>query len=530
MTNGAKKIFRRASGKQTVGGAAIIISGAYLASRLLGLLRNRLLVAHFGIGPTLDAYNAAFRLPDLLFMLLISGAFAVSFIPVFTEYLEKDQREMAWRVTSSLLNFLVLATIIGVIILEISAGPLITLISPGFDPARHDMAVHLTRIMLLTPVFFAISSVLGSIQQAFQRFLFFSLAGVFYNLGIIIGIVWLTSRFGIYGVAYGVVLGVVMQAVIQLGGLVGLGYRWRPMINLRLAGARKVLTLMIPRGLDQGIDQVNYVVETIIGSTLAKGSITAFSLANDLKNVPLVLISSSIATAVFPRLAARAAAGGERSELVNVYVGAARLILFLAIPSAVVAVIGRGYIVRLLYGFGSPITADTLGWFAGSIIFSSLFMLVSRVYFAMQDTRTPLYTSLGSIPLNMLLSFWLAHMYGVAGMAMAASFVATVETVVLMWLLRRRFGSFGETALLRGVIPMATAGLAMAGMLYFAISRFIPLYASDRGFSTLAPKFVVLVGLGGVIYFGLCYLLRVKEVKQISRRLVAMMSRSTELT
>ena len=529
MTERTKQFIKRATGKQTVGGAAVIISVAYLASRLLGLLRDRLLVAHFGIGARLDAYTAAFRLPDLLFMLLVSGAFAVSFIPVFTAYIEEEKRDLAWRVTSSLLNILVLLTIVIAVIIWIFADPLTTLITPGFDAPRHHLTVQLTRIMLVTPIFFAISSVLGSIQQAFNRFLFFALAGVFYNLGIIAGIIWLAPRYGIYGVAYGVVGGVVLQAVIQLAGLIGLGYRWRPSLNFKLTGVRKVFKLMIPRGLDQGIDQINYVVETLIGSGLASGSVAAFSFANNLKNVPLVLISSSISTAVFPQLAARAAEG-DRKQLVAAYVRAARLILFLAIPSAVVTIIARGYIVRLLFGSGSQVTSNALGWFAGSIVFSSLFMLVSRVYFAMQDTRTPLYTSLGSIPLNIFLSFVLARHYGVSGMAMAASFVAAAETLTLIWILRRRNGSFGELELLQAAAPMAAAGLAMAGALYLAVSHYVPLYAADKGFGTLAPKFAFLVGLGGIIYFGLCYLLKVKEVKQLSRRLVGMMSRSTELT
>jgi putative peptidoglycan lipid II flippase len=529
MTTRANKIMKRASGRQSQGGAALIISGAYLASRLLGLLRDRLLITHFGVGAQLDAYTAAFRIPDLLFMLIVSGAFAVSFIPVFTKYLEEDKRDLAWRVTSSLLNIIVLATIFFATILFVFAGPVTTLITHGFDKDRHDLTVNLTRIMLITPVFFAISSVLGSIQQAFSRFLYFALAGVFYNLGIIAGVIWLAPRYGIYGVAAGVVAGVVLQAVIQLGGLVGLGYRWRPMLGLKLKGVRQVLSLMIPRSLDQGIDQVNYVVETLIGSGLAQGSIAAFSFANNLKNVPLVLISSSISTAVFPNLAARAAKG-ERTELVSSYVGAARLILFLAIPSAVMAIIGRGYIVRLLFGSGSQVTSNTLGWFAGSIIFSSLFMLVSRVYFAMQDTKTPLYTSLGSIPLNIVLSIVFAHYYGVPGMAAASSFVAAVETMVLIYILRRREGTFGEIALLKGTVPMIAAGLAMTGVIYLVLTHIVPLYANDVGFMKLAPKFTFLLGTGGLTYFGLCYLLKVKEVKQISRRIAGIMERSTDLT
>jgi putative peptidoglycan lipid II flippase len=389
--------------------------------------------------------------------------------------------------------------------------------------------VHLTRIMLLTPIFFAISAVWGSVAQAFNRFLFFSLAGVLYNLGIIAGILWLAPHSGVYGVAWGVVIGVALQALLQWLGLYGLGVKYRPNINLRLQGVRQTIKLMVPRSIDQGIDQINYSVETVIGSTLSSGSITAFTLANNLKNVPLVLIASSITTAVFPRLASSASTG-TREELINVYVRTARLILFLSIPAAIFAVITRGYIVRLLYGFGNANTANTLGWFAGTIVFTSLFMLVSRVYFAMQDTRTPLFVSLASIPLNIVLSIILAHIYGVVGLAMAASIVSFFETMTLLWILRHRQGGFGGRKLLQGAWRMTLSAAIMAPILYITVAQLTPLYANDKGFSTLAPKFVLLILVGASSYLIPCYLLRLAEAKFFVSRVKDLMVRSPNLT
>jgi putative peptidoglycan lipid II flippase len=528
MVDKAKRFLDATNRKQTVAGAAIIISGAYLLSRLLGLLRDRLLVAHFGIGPELSAYNAAFRLPEFLFVLLVSGAFAVAFIPVLTQHLERDDREVAWRVTSTLLNLLVLGTIAGGLLIVVFAGPLTTLITPGFDQTTHDLTVQLTRMMAITPVMFAISSVLGSVQQAYNRFFFFALAGVLYNIGIIIGIVLFADSFGIYGAAWGVILGVLLQALVQILGLYGLGFKYRPLLSLQLAGVRKTLRLMVPRSIDQGIDQINYSVETVIGSTVSVGAIGQFALANNLKNVPLVLIGSSITTAVFPRLAARAT--GAREGLVQAYVQTARLILFLAIPSALFAIVARGYIVRLLYGFGDAATANTLGWFAGTIVFTSLFMLVTRVYYAMQDTKTPLYLSLGSIPLNLALSFLLSRHYGVVGLAMSASFVAALETTLLMLILRYRYGHFGGRRILRSAMPMALAGVIMASAVYLLIQRVVPLYAIDQGFSTLAPKFLLIVVVAAVSYLVPCYAMRLPETNFVFTRVRDMMMRSFNLT
>lgn len=519
-----KKLLSSANKGQTLGGAALLMSVAYALSRLVGLYRDRLLASHFGVGPTVDAYTAAFRLPDLLFSLLVSGAFAVAFIPVFSEYLEKDKRDEAWEIASSLFNILVLATIVGAGIIIVFADPLTSLVAPGFDADRHRLATELTRIMAVTPVLFAISSIFGSVAQTFNRFRIYSFASVFYNLGIIFGIVVLSSHYGIYGVAYGVVLGTIIQAAVQILGLAGLGIKYRPHLRFRLSGVRRVIKLMIPRALDQGIDQINYTVETIIGSGLAAGSLTAYYYANNLKNVPLVLFATAISTAAFPQMARRATAG-TKEELINSYVRTARLILFLAIPSAIFAVVARGYIVRLLFGFGDAATANTLGWFAGTIIFTSLFQLVARVYYAMQDTKTPLIVSILSIGLNIILSLVLAQAYGVVGLAMAASLVASAETITLLVILKRRQSGFGERSLIAGAIPMSAAAGAMGAVSYLLIKYVIPLYSTDKGFLVVGPKFVFILIAAIITYLIICLLLRVSEVRHLSRRLYDMAGR-----
>ncbi len=233
----------------------------------------------------------------------------MAFIPVISGQLQRDEEEQAWELSSVLLNLLAGAAIIIAVVAGIFADPLTYVIAPGFDPVRHHLTVNLTRIMLITPILFAISSVLGSVAQAFHRFVVFALASVFYNLGIIFGILFLSPHYSIYGVAFGVVIGAALQAILQMAGLRGLGYRYRLSFNYRVAGVRRVMTLLIPRSIDQGIDQLNYIIETIIGSRLATGSLAALYYANNLKNVPLVLIGNSIATAAFPRMAARAAKG-----------------------------------------------------------------------------------------------------------------------------------------------------------------------------------------------------------------------------
>jgi putative peptidoglycan lipid II flippase len=520
----AKDILRRANAKQTVGSAALVISGAYLLSRLLGLLRDRLLIAHFGVGATLDAYMAAFSLPDLLFTLLVSGAFAVTFIPVFTKEMKRGEDSEAWDMSSTLLNLLVIVTVVAAILGIIFASPIVSVMAAGFHGSEHDLTVQLTRIMLLTPIFFAISSVFGSIQQAKGRFLIYALASVLYNVGIIFGILVFAHRWGIYGVAWGVVLGTVLQAALQWGGLMGLGVRYRPILRLRLAPVRRVLWLMVPRAIDQGIDQINYVIEKAIGSTLTAGSVTAYTLANNLKNVPLSLIGASITTAVFPRLSVNVA-DGKKEEMADDVSRTARFILFLSLPSAAFVIVARGYIVRILYGFGNVATANALGWFAGTIVFASLFFLVARIFFAYQDTRTPLIVSLITVGINVYLSFALSHRFGVSGLAMAGSIIDAFETIVLVVILQRRKIPIGLGRIISGSWRMFIATVAMGLTLFELIHSIVPLYATDRGFLVVAPKFALITAAALGVYAAVCYLLRLQEGAWFLRRLRELLAR-----
>lgn len=521
-------IIKKFNSHTTVGVAAFLISGSYLASRFLGLFRDRLLVAEFGRGPLTDAYIAAFRLPELLFTLLVSGAFAVAFIPILTEFWTKDQKDEAWEVSSTILNILAIVTLVAGVIVFIFADPLTSLLTPGFDADRHSLTVGLTRIMIFTPMFFAISSVFGSIQQSLNRFFFFAIASVFYNFGIIFGILVLSNSYSIYGVAVGVVIGSALQATVQALGLYGLGFKYKPVLKWRDKRVIRVFKLLIPRSINQGIDQVYFTIQTIIGSQLAAGSLTAFYFANNLKNVPLMIIGNSIATAAFPQLAARAADKNKERMIEDLVINA-RMILFLVIPAASLAVILRGYIVRLLFGFGDPTTANVLGWFAGAIIFHSLFFLVSRAYYAMQDTRTPLYVGIASAAASIVLSLILSRTYGVVGLAMAQSAIAILETLILLIILKKRLGTIGGRAILSGVAKMFVANAIMASAVYILVAQILPLYAVDQGFMAIAPKFAAILLSAGLLYLIPSYILHLKEARQVVSKLFAYMRRPVNL-
>lgn len=525
-----KRIIGKLNKQRTLGAAAFLISVSYLLSRLLGLVRDRLLASNFGIGAQTDAYTAAFRIPDLLFTLLVSGAFAVAFIPVFVGYLEKDKEKEAWQVANILLNGIILVTTIFGIFAWIFAVPLVSLIAPGFNDAQLQLTANLTRIMLATPLLFGLANIFGAIQQSYNRFLVFALASVFYNLGIIVGILFLSKLFtpAIYGVAWGVVAGTALQALIQFGGVLALGFRYSFNVRFTHPAVRKIVGLMIPRSLDLGIDQFNVIIETAIGSHLAAGSLTSYYYANNLRNVPLGLFGGAIATAAFPRLI-RAAKSNDKSRLPSAVVRNVGLVVFLTVPAAAIAIIMRGYIVRLLFGFGDQVTADALGWLALSIVAQSIFFLIARVFYSLEDTKTPLFASIASIFLNVGLSIVLSKMFGVSGLAMALSITTTTELIALMLLLRRKIGPYGLKSITIQVAKVALASFIMALAMYGLVSRVLPLLRGDAGFMVVGTKFAVISAGGLIVYLLSARLLKVGETEVAFRSFEKLKGRLAKL-
>ena len=498
--------------------AAMLISLSYLTSRLLGLLRDRLLASNFGLSVQSDAYSAAFRIPDLLFTLLVSGAFAVSFIPVFVGYIEKKKIDEAWELASTVLNLVIVLTGILTLITFIWTEPLVRIIAPGFDAERFQLTVNLTRILLITPLFFGISSVLGAIQQSFQRFVLFALASVFYNVGIILGIVYFEQFFKvpIYGVAFGVVVGTALQAVMQLFGVFGLGFKYQFKFKIWDPAVIRIFKLMVPRSLDLGLEQINTIVETAIGSQLAAGSLTSYYFANNLKNVPLGLFGAAISTAVYPSLI-RAAKSKDKSKLPTQIVQTIQFVLFFVLPSAAVSIIMRGYIVRLLLGFGDQATADILGWLSGVIVAQSIFYIVARIFYSLEDTKTPLFTSLAMLGLNVVLSYAFSREFGVEGLAMALSLVTCIELGLLLLLLRRKIGPFGLRGIIRNGAKMLLATILMAGSMYILITSYFPLFRDEKGWRVLGPKFLIVSAIGAGVYLLTCWFMRIDELRTVVR-------------
>lgn len=537
-----KKFFARANGRLSVGLAATLLAGSTLISSVLGLYREKLLLTAYypgivngeyfaGYPQGLDAYKVAFTIPDFMFFLLVSGALSVTLIPVLNQRLATGNKKSAWELCSSLINLFAVATFAASILIIIFAEPLIQyVVAPGLDEDTRGLAVSLMRVIAINPFLFSISTVLASMQQAIGRFFFYALAPTLYSVGIIIGILFFTNKIvlfgttiwegGIMGVALGVVLGSILQLIVSSIGMIGLDFKYQFKIFWKNLGFRQVLKLLPPRSFDQGIDYFNNLVEMNLASRLGAGAITAYQVATTLHMVPITLIGVAISTAVFPKLTEQLARGREdlfRREI-QIFL---RVIIWLALPVAVIAFLGRGYLVSFVKVGGAPEISDILGTLAIAILFRSIYHLASRSFYAQQDTRTPLYISIVAILLNITLAVWFVlglHM-GVFGLAAAAAIVSFVELMILFAIMSRRIKNLFNARFMHGVLRMVSATGLMFIVTYVMIKTFNLTNVGSSSMFALLPPFILIVGVSLASYLLFSRLLQIEEAKPVLARM-----------
>lgn len=527
-----KNLLARANGRLSVGLAASFLAGSTLIASLLGLYREKLLLSYYydTYPQAIDAYKVAFTIPDFMFFILVSGALSVTFIPVFNERLATGNRKSAWELASSLMNLLAISTLIASLLIIIFAEPLVQyLLAPGFDESTRGLAVSMMRVIAINPFLFSIASVLSSMQQAVGRFFFYALAPAIYNIGIILGILFFTNGItigettifggGIMGVALGVVLGSIMQLIVSSVGMVGMKFEYSFKIFWQNLGLKRVLRLLPPRSVDQGIDYFNNLVEMNLASRLGHGAITAYQVATTLHMLPINLIGVAISTAAFPKMTQRVANHQDdlfRKELRTIL----RIIIWLALPVAAIAFLARGYIVAFIRVGGAPEIASVLGVLALAILFRSVYHLASRTFYAKQDTKTPLYISIGTILLNIVLSvsFVMQFNLGIFGLAAAQSITAFVEVLVLFTIMSRRIPRLFDTKFIDSTLRMVSATGLMFVVTYIMVKTF-NLTAIGEGFFALLPSFALIVGVSLVTYLAICKLLRVEEATPVINKI-----------
>lgn len=530
------------SPSKTVTSAAFLLAIAALVSRILGLVRDRILAGTFGAGNELDVYFAAFRVPDLVFQIVIAGAISSAFIPVFMSLYAKNKEE-AWRAANNFLNIAIFSLVVLGGIVVLFAPVLVPLVTPGFEGEKYRETVGLTRILLVSLIFLGLSAVFSGILHSFKRFLAYALAPVFYNLGIIFGALVLVRHFGIYGLAWGVVFGSFLHFAIQIPSTFASGFSWQKVFDFGDSHFRKIFFLMAPRTLSLSLYQINLWVVTAIASTLATGSVAIFNLANNLEYLPIGIIGISFAVAVFPSLS-ESVSYEKRKEFISQVSSAARLILFFVVPLSVLIFVLRAHIVRIILGTGefswsdTRLTAASLGLFCFGIFAQSLIPLFSRAFFAFHNTKIPVVINSIGMILNIVLSlcfaFWILEIpefrslishflhledienLALLGLPLAFSISGIVNFVMLFVSLQKYIGVAWDVSFVRGGLKILAASL-VSGFLTYGTLFLVGPFLDTKTLLGLLTQAVAAGSVGVACYVVFMFLFRAPELASLER-------------
>ncbi|MDO4505107.1 MAG: murein biosynthesis integral membrane protein MurJ [bacterium] len=508
--------------------AAIVLASSTLVSALLGIFRDRWLNSmYYDTYPAgLDAYTAAFTVPDFLYFIITSGALAVTFIPVFNQRLVAGNKKSAWELSTSTLNFLALISFIASIFIMIFADPLVRyIVAPGLNEQSMPLAINMMRVIAINPFLFSISTVLSSMQQAVKRFVFYAIAPALYNVGIIVGILvftnginifgWQIFEGGIMGVAIGVVFGALLQLFASIIGMVGIGFQYNFKIYWKNQGFRTVLKLLPTRSADQSIDYVMSILNTNLASRMGEQAIRAYQQAASLKSMPVNLIGVAISTAFFPKLS-EDAASEDIEKFTDTFKQSLSTIVWISLPVAIIAFFIRGYVVNFIKNGGDPKIASVLGSFVIAIFFQSVFHIASRGFYARQNTKIPLILSVVSFAVQLVFALiFSASGFGPEGLAYALSISALVEVSLLLIILNKQMkGKIFDKTMISSLTRILIAS-AIAGIASYAMTKIMPLRAADNSFLSTFPKFCVICAVSLLVYIGACVALKIEEVRPV---------------
>jgi putative peptidoglycan lipid II flippase len=487
------------SARQLVASTGIVMV-LYILSDVLGLARSVAITYQFGTSAEMDAYYAAFRVPDFIFNLLAGGALASAFIPPFTTLLAAGDTRGAWRLATQVINLVLAVTTAVCVVAFLFAEPFVAyLVAPGFAPAEQQLTAQLMRVMLLTPIIFSVSGIVMGILNAHQHFVLPAAAPSMYNIGIIFGALVLAPRWGVYGLALGVVVGALLHLLIQVPWLLRQKIPFTRSLGIRDAQVRHVVNLMIPRAVGNAAVQLNFWVNVFLASSLAVGSLAALNYAFLIMLLPQAVIAQAIGTVLFPTFA-RMVADGKMDDLRRAFSTVFRGVLFLSIPASVGLLLLRTPVIQVLFqrgDFTADSTAQTafaLQFFAIGLFAQSGLEILARAFYALHDTATPVRISIASVVLNIILSLILIQPLAHGGLALANSIATILEMLVLLFLLRPRLGGVDERNLAASTLKMLVGAAAMTvaiGWFQMTALAQVPLFAL----------------LGGIVFGGGAYLL-----------------------
>jgi putative peptidoglycan lipid II flippase len=510
--------------------AGAIVTAAYLASRVVGWIRVVAIASVFGATRDLDAFYAAFRIPDLIFQLVAAGALASALIPVFSGLLVRNETARAWRVASTVMNLLLLGLAVLGGVAMLAAPALVRAITPGFDDAALSRTVDLTRAMMLSPVMLALGSVATSILNAKDRFAAASAAPIAYNLGIIGGLIFLAPAIGVDGLAIGVVGGSILSLLVQVPSVWAAGFRYAAVVDVRDGAVREALILVAPRAFGLGVSQLTLLVATSVASGLVAGSITVFNVAFTVFQIPIGLVGVPMGIVLLPSMS-RQLALGATDEFLSLVGRSLRLILFVTLPIAALAIVLRRPIVALLFQYGQfgqdavDLTVTALPLFMLALASECLIAVLARAFYAGRDTRTPVAAAVLAVAVNVPLSLVLVRPMGLAGLGLAIAIGSWVEAIVLLALLGRRYPAFDLAGtvrfLIRGAVGAAVCALPALGVL-IVLEGYAGSVPNKLG---LALELALSGSLGAVTYAGLTAAAGIPEFRVLIDGLQAMTRR-----
>jgi putative peptidoglycan lipid II flippase len=511
---------RRAGTTGSLARAGIIVTLAFGISRILGYLRYVVIAAAVPSPGQLDAFFAAFRIPDFLFQLVAAGALSSAMIPVVAGLFATDATARAWRVVSTVTTLVLSALAVLALLVLVFAPVLVPIITPGFDPAQLELTIQLTRVMVLAPLFLAAGAVATSVLNARNRFGAAALAPIVYNLGIILGALLFVPAFGVVGLAAGVVLGSIGHLLVQVPVLRRIGARIRPLVDLQDADARRTLVLMAPRALGLGAVQVVFLVMTSLASTLTTGAIAAFTFAFAVLQIPIGVIGVPLGVVLLPSLS-REAAIGDAEAYRRLLVRALRLLAFVMVPIAAIGFVVSGDVTRLLFDYGSAdqalleTTSVALQAFLLGVTAHALIAVLARAFYARQDTLTPVLAALVAVAIDIAAAVVLVGPLGVVGLAAAIAIGAWVETLILAAILGRRVEGLRLASVVRVLVVTFVISLVAAAVAY-AVQRWLAGVWGERPSQLLIlVELLVTTAAGGLVVVAGAAALRMEELRTI---------------
>jgi len=530
--------------------STILMIFLFATAKVISLAQTFIIARTFGISKSYDAFVSASRIPELLVVLIAGGALNYAFIPVFSGLLAQGDRKKGWELASQLVNTVFGAALLVSSIVFILAPWLVSnVIAPGFDVATAAQTAELLRILLLGTIIFSVSGLVSGMLQSHNHFLLPSLSPIMYDLGILFGVVFLIKPFGLNGIAIGTVFGAILHLSIQIPGLIRFRARWSAQLGWRNPTFRRVLILMLPRIIGLGVFQINMLIMTNIGSRLSEGSISAIDWGWRLMQIPQTLIGTVMGIVIFPTLAALSALGDDVGKRTS-FSGALRFILIASIPSALgLLLVGRNMIRLLERGAfdasASALVYSTLSAFTLGLIVHSIMEIAARAFYADKDTLTPLWAALGAAAINFVLAYLLSGIFqvegdsfmhivarmipslnltdprgSVGGLALANSLGTTFEVIVLLWVLRRRWHGIEEGQIITTTLKTLAASAAMGVTVVLVGTLWTALGLGSRSFVFIVVELGLQVVLGGLVFLGVGFALRMTELQDMLQRLL----------